>query len=112
MTHTEDSSALFSREIAPTAWKQIAQLPQEVFVALLARLRILANLASTARHPEPVSLRGIEVETSLSFIVGDFAALYEADFQVRVIRLLEVTRRLPTDPVNAHGDAAASRTSL
>jgi hypothetical protein len=37
MTHTEDS-ALFRREIAPAAWKPLAHLPQDVFVALLARL--------------------------------------------------------------------------
>src|SRR5512140_2423792 len=111
MTHTDDSSALFSREIAPMAWQQIAQLPQDVFVALLARLRTLANLASTVRHPPPGLLRGIEVETSSSFTVGEFAALYEADFHMRVIRLLEVTRRPPTDPVHAHGDALNSSIS-
>lgn len=106
---TENSSALFSREIAPTAWQQISQLPQEVFVALLARLRILANLASIEPYPAPVSLRGIEVETSLSFSVGDFAALYEADFHMRVIRLLEVTRRSPLDSVPVPEGAAEYR---
>ncbi|MFL5343648.1 MAG: type II toxin-antitoxin system RelE family toxin [Hyalangium sp.] len=90
MPHTEDSSSFFSREIAPTAWQQISELPQEVFVALLARLRVLASLASTGRHPGPEALCGME-------IVGDFAALYEADFHMRVIRLLEVSRRRPTE---------------
>ena len=110
MPYTEDSSALFCREITPNASMQIAHLPQEVFVALLARLRTLASLASTGRHPVPVPLSGAGVETSLSFMVGDFAALYEADFRERVIRLLEVTRRLPTDPITAHGDSTASPT--
>lgn len=40
-------------------------------------------------------------------MVGDFAVLYEADFQERVIRLLEVTRRLPTQPLEAHAGATA-----
>jgi hypothetical protein len=97
MTLTENQLALFTSEIAPTAWKQISRLPQDMYLALLARLRTLASLATVGRHPVPAPIRGADLETSLSFLLGDFAALYEVDFQGRVIRLLEIARRLPTD---------------
>jgi hypothetical protein len=96
MTLTENNLALFTSEIAPTAWKQISYLPQDMYLALQARLRTLANLATLGRHPVPAPIRGADLEASLSFLLGDFAALYEVDFQARVIRLLEIARRLPT----------------
>lgn len=99
MTLTGNNLAVFTREIAPTARRQISHLPQEMSLALTARLRTLANLATVGRHPVPAPIRGADLETSLSFFLGDFAALYEVDFQSRVIRLLEIARRLPTDPL-------------
>lgn len=96
---TGNTFALFTSEIAPTAWRQISRLPQDMYLALMARLRTLANLATVGRHPVPAPIRGANLETSLSFFLGDFAALYEVDFQGRVIRLLEIARRLPTDPI-------------
>jgi mRNA-degrading endonuclease RelE of RelBE toxin-antitoxin system len=99
MTLTENNLALFTSEIAPTAWKQISRLSQDMYLALQARLRTLANLATVGRHPVPAPIRGAGLETSLSFLLGDFAALYEVDFQARVIRLLEIAKRLPTDPL-------------
>jgi len=111
MPHTQDSLSPFTSQITPTAWGQIAQLPQEKYLALEERLRALANMATTGQHPVPVPSRGVEVECSLSFVVGDLAALYEVDFQARVIRLLEVARRLPMEPPKAQGGATDTRAS-
>lgn len=99
MPSTEDSLSLFSSEIAPTAGQQFAHLPQETYRALLTHVRTLANLASLGWHPAPVPISGAGLKTSLSFRVGEVVALYEVDFQARVVRLLEVTRRLPTEPL-------------
>lgn len=111
MTLTENQLALFTSEIAPTAWKQISHLPQDMYLALLARLRLLASLATVGRHPVPAPIRGADLETSLSFLLGDFAALYEVDFQGRVIRLLEIARRLPTDPLTVPMEKTDHRAS-
>jgi hypothetical protein len=43
MPYTENSLSLFTSDIAPTAWLQIAHLAQETYLALLSRLRTLAN---------------------------------------------------------------------
>jgi len=86
----------FIIEITPTAWKQISHLPQDTYLVLQERLRTLVELASTGRHPRPAPGHESPVEISSSFVVGDLAAIYEADHQARAIRLLEVARRLPT----------------
>jgi hypothetical protein len=111
MTLTGNHLALFTSEIAPTAWEQISRLPQDMYLALLARLRTLASLATVGRHPVPAPIRGADLETSLSFLLGDFAALYEVDFQGRVIRLLEIARRLPTDPYTVPTEKTDHRAS-
>jgi mRNA-degrading endonuclease RelE of RelBE toxin-antitoxin system len=111
MMLTGNNLALFTSEIAPTAWKQISRLPQDMYLALLARLRTLASLATVGRHPVPAPIRGANLETALSFLLGDFAALYEVDFQRRVIRLLEIARRLPTDPITVPTEKTDHRVS-
>jgi hypothetical protein len=95
MPTPRSSLSMFSSEIAPTAWQQIAKLPQETSLSILTRLLTLANMASLGRHTFAASMGGTEAPTSLSFEVGDLAARYEADLQARVIRLLEV-RSLPS----------------
>ena len=105
MPHTENSRSPFTTAIAPIAWMQIALLPQDTYAALMQRLHSLVNLATSGRHPIPVQMKGADVETSLSFVVDDLAALYEADFQARVIRLQEVARRLPMNPCVAPDEA-------
>jgi mRNA-degrading endonuclease RelE of RelBE toxin-antitoxin system len=95
LAQTESSVCPFTVEITPTAWKQIAHLPQETYRVLRERLRAVAELAPVSWHP--LAARPLQLETSLSFRVGEFAALYEADPHARRIRLLEVARRLPTD---------------
>lgn len=111
MPHTEDSPSPFTSEITPTAWGQISHLPRETYRALQERLQTLANMATTGRHPVPMPVRGAEVETSLSFVMDDLAVLYEVDFQARVIRLMEVARRLPMDPLKAQREAASPQAS-
>jgi hypothetical protein len=98
----------FIIEITPTAWKQIAQLPQDTYLALQERLRTLVELASTGRHPRPAPSHEPLVEISSSFVVGDLAAIYEADHHSRAIRLLEVARRLPTDTLAAHEESSSN----
>jgi hypothetical protein len=95
LAQTDSSVCPFTVEITPTAWKQIAHLPQEMYRVLRERLRAVADLAPVSWHP--LAERPPQLKTSLSFTVGEFAALYDADPQARCIRLLEVARRLPTD---------------
>jgi hypothetical protein len=110
--HPEDSPAPFISEITPKAWGQIAHLPRETYLALQERLVALANMATAGRHPVPVPARGAEVETSLSFVMGELVALYEVDFQARVMRLLEVARRLSIGPRKAQGEATDTWASV
>ena len=70
MPSTEKSLSLFSSEIAPMAWEQLIHLPRETYLGLLARVRMLATLASLGRHPAPAPISGAGLETSLSFRVG------------------------------------------
>jgi hypothetical protein len=95
LAQTESSVCPFTVEITPTAWKQIAHLPQEMYRTLRERLRTVADLAPVSWHP--LAACPPQVETTLSFMVGEFAALYEADPHARRIRLLEVARRLPNE---------------
>ncbi len=97
MAQTESSFLPFTVEIMPTAWKQIAHLSQDMYRVLRERLRVMADLASAGWHPSTLPIRTEQVQSSLSFMVGNFAALYEVDPRSRLIRLLEVARRLPTE---------------
>jgi hypothetical protein len=101
----------FIIEITPTAWKQISHLPQDTYLVLQERLRTLVELASTGRHPRPAPSHESLVEISSSFVVGDLAAIYEADHQSRAIRLLEVARRLPTTTRPGHEESSGSGSS-
>ncbi|HEX8698499.1 MAG TPA: hypothetical protein VF815_06670, partial [Myxococcaceae bacterium] len=87
----------FTVEILPTAWKQIAYLSQDMYRQLRERLCMLADMASAGWHPSALPIHVGQVHSSLSVMVGDFAALYEVDPHTRLIRLLEVARRLPTE---------------
>jgi mRNA-degrading endonuclease RelE of RelBE toxin-antitoxin system len=110
MAQTESSFQPFTVEIMPTAWKQIAHLSQDMYRVLRERLRTLADLASAGWHPWQVPIHTTHVQASLSFMMGEFAALYEADTRSRVIRLLEVARRLPTEGARTHVDDPAYAT--
>jgi hypothetical protein len=101
----------FIIEITPTAWKQIAHLPQDMYLVLQERLRTLVELASAGRHPRPAPGHESPVEISSSFVVGDLAAIYEADHQTRAIRLLEVARRLPAATLPADEESPSSSSS-
>jgi mRNA-degrading endonuclease RelE of RelBE toxin-antitoxin system len=97
MARTESTLQQFTVEIMPTAWKQIAHLSQDMYRMLRERLKMLADLASAGWHPSAVPIHTGQVQSSLSFVVGNFAALYDVDPHSRLIRLLEVARRLPTE---------------
>jgi mRNA-degrading endonuclease RelE of RelBE toxin-antitoxin system len=97
MAQTEITLQPFTVEILPTAWKQIAYLSQDMYRMLRERLRMLAELASAGWHPSALPIHTGQVQSALSFMVGNFAALYEVDPHSRLIRLLEVARRLPTE---------------
>jgi hypothetical protein len=97
MAQTETYLPPFTVEIMPTAWKQIAHLSQEMYRVLRERLQLLADLASAGWHPTLLPIHTAQVQGSLSFMVGNFAALYEADPHSRIIRLIELARRLPTE---------------
>lgn len=97
MAQTESSVQPYTVEIMPTAWKQIAYLSQDMYRMLRERLKMLAELASAGWHPSALPIHTGQVHSSLSFVVGNFAALYEVDPHSRFVRLLEVARRLPTE---------------
>src|SRR5687768_4780799 len=97
MAQTESSLQPFTVEIMPTAWKQIAYLSQDMYRMLRDRLKMLAELATAGWHPSALPIHTGRVQGSLSFVVGNFAALYDVDPHSRLIRLLEVARRLPTE---------------
>jgi len=97
MAQTESSLQPYTVEIMPTAWKQIAHLSQDMYRVLRERLKMVAELASTGWHPSAMPIHTGQVQSSLSFMVGNFAALYDVDPHLRLIRLLEVARRLPTE---------------
>ncbi len=101
----------FIIEITPTAWKQISHLPQDMYLVLQERLRTLVELASTGRHPRPAPGHESLAELSSSFVVGDLAAIYEADLEARAIRLLEVARLLPTSAQPAQQESSGSSSS-
>jgi mRNA-degrading endonuclease RelE of RelBE toxin-antitoxin system len=106
LAQPESSLRPFTVEISPTAWKQIAHLSQDMYRVLRERLRTLADLASVGCHPVHISTGKARVQATMSFMVGDFAALYEADPHSRIIRLLEVARRLPTSARKARREFA------
>jgi mRNA-degrading endonuclease RelE of RelBE toxin-antitoxin system len=107
MARTESSLQSFTVEIMPTAWKQIAHLSQDVYRMLRERLRMLADLASAGWHPSAMPIHTGQVRSSLSFMMGDYAALYEVDLHSRLIRLLEVARRLPTETLRLSTEQVA-----
>ena len=110
MVQTESQLQLqpFTVENMPTAWKQIAHLSQDMYRLLREKLQLLADLASTGWHPSALPIHSAQVQGSLSFMVGNFAALYEADAYSRTIRLIEMARRLPTEkPKSGPEDAPA-----
>ncbi len=111
MVQRQQPQRPFIIEIIPTAWKQIAHLSQDMYLVLQERLRTLVELASTGRHPRPAPSRESLAEVSSSFVVGDLAAIYEADHQARAIRLLEIARRLPTSTPPAHEESSGSSSS-
>lgn len=82
-----------------------------MYLILQERLRTLVELASTGRHPRPAPSHASLVEISSSFVVGDLAAIYEADHQSRAIRLLEVARRLPTTTLPAREESSGNSSS-
>jgi mRNA-degrading endonuclease RelE of RelBE toxin-antitoxin system len=106
MADPDHSPCPFTVEITPTAWKQIARLHQETYRVLRERLCTLADMASAGQHPFPVPTCAEGVVVSLSFVVDDFAALYEVDTHSRILRLLEVARRLSTDTSKDHSTAS------
>lgn len=79
-------------EITPAAWKQVAHLPQDAYVALQEWLRTVAERVSVERG----SLTGSRAESpspgDCSFTWGDLSARYEVDTERQVVRLTELAR--------------------
>ena len=97
MAQTESNFQPFTVEILPTAWKQIAHLSQDMYRVLREKLQLVADLATAGWHPSSLPIHSAQVQGSLSFMVANFVALYEADAFSRTIRLIELARRLPTE---------------
>ncbi len=112
MAQTETNFQPFTVEIMPTAWKQIAHLSQDMYRVLREKLQLLADLASSGWHPSALPIHTAQVQGSLSFIVGNFAALYEADAYSRTIRLIELARRLPTEKPKTRPEDGLAYTAI
>lgn len=99
---------ILSVRIATTAWRQLGVVPSNTFA------RIKGTLYSLAENPRnipvvPESGAGSPPsETSaaernvlspesapLCFTVDEFVAMYTVDFELRLLTLVEVARRLP-----------------
>jgi len=90
----------YTIDISPAAWRQLASFPRETYLVVQERLRALAVLATEGRLPVPHSAQGGGKAASATFIVGDFAARYEADARARAVRLVAVENRMRT---GSHG---------
>ncbi|HYO54877.1 hypothetical protein [Archangium sp.] len=81
---------MYTVEISPPAWNQIAQLSLETYRRIREELEAVAQLLDTVKVP------GHPPSTS-SVVIDDVMAVYEVDHKRRRVLLIEVARRLPRD---------------
>lgn len=99
---------LLSVRIATNAWRQLGVVPSNVFVRIKAGLYALADnprsipqppLEATARELAGGAVTGLSAghrtAMPLCFTVDEFVAMYTVDYELRLLTLVEVARRLP-----------------
>jgi hypothetical protein len=87
VTMPRDKSTVppYSIDISPVAWRQLASIPQDVYLLVQQRLRELAAQAAEGRLP---SAGGLSREALASFIAGNLTARCVADGYARTVRLM------------------------
>ncbi|QRN95182.1 hypothetical protein JRI60_39870 [Archangium violaceum] len=95
------SSTVYTVEISPPAWNQLAHLSVETYRRIRDALdAVAAALPSQGQErgsPRPVKQEGHGASLP-SVVVDDAIALYDVDHLRRRVLLLEVARRLPRGP--------------
>ncbi|MFY0564973.1 type II toxin-antitoxin system RelE family toxin [Archangium lansingense] len=90
---------MYTVEISPSAWNQLAHLSLETYRRIREELDAVASaLAEECKEVLPGRMKGSGHPTSTpSVVVGDAIALYDVDHEHQRVLLLEVARRLPRE---------------
>ncbi|KFA92812.1 type II toxin-antitoxin system RelE family toxin [Archangium violaceum] len=90
---------MYTVEISPSAWNQLAHLSLETYRRIRDELDAVATALAKGLHPgrsETVRVAGRPVSAP-SVVVDDAIAVYEVDHESHRVLLLEVARRLPRE---------------
>ncbi len=92
-------SIVYTVEISPSAWNQLAHLPLETYRRIRQELDALAAALTEGRtEVVPGTLRGVgHAPSTPSVVVDDAIIVYDVDPGSRRVLLLEVARRLPRE---------------
>jgi mRNA-degrading endonuclease RelE of RelBE toxin-antitoxin system len=88
-----ESSSRYTVQISPSAWRQIAQLPADVYRHVREELDAITARAAADSSLKAGAPRGKEAASALALIVDDYVVLYDVDAERRSVVLLEVARR-------------------
>ncbi|WNG39385.1 hypothetical protein F0U61_41270 [Archangium violaceum] len=96
--------SVYTVDISPPAWNQLAHLTLETYRRIREELDAVAvsltqeggRGAGPNAGPNKVKTDG-QVPSKLSVVVDDAIALYDVDHSSRRVLLLEVARRLPRE---------------
>lgn len=88
---------MYTVEISPPAWNQLAHLTLETYRRIRDELDAVASALGQGHGPAlaPRVTPGGHEPSRLSVVVDEVIALYDVDHERRIVRLLEVARRLP-----------------
>ncbi len=90
---------MYTVEISPPAWNQLAHLSLETYRRIREELDAVALALGEGRNqvlPRPVKASGRPASTP-SVVVDDAIAVYDVDHEQQRVLLLEVARRLPRE---------------
>ena len=89
---------MYTVEISPPAWNQLAHLSLETYRRIRDELDAVATALGEGGQvlPGTVKASGRPPSTP-SVVVDDAIAVYDVDHQLQRVLLLEVARRLPRD---------------
>lgn len=102
-----ESSHRYTVQISPSAWRQIAQLPADVYRRVREELDAISMVAAVEPLAKVGAPRGKEAAAALALLVDDYVVLYDVDAERRSVVLLEVARRQPRPPGEAAGKGGA-----
>ncbi len=96
MNHSEHTTA-YAVEVSAAAWKQLSQLPLEIYQRIRGELDTVAARLVRMGTPTLSLLKIVCQVTSLSIMVGEYIVLYDMEPDRGYLTLREVARRLPHD---------------